>query len=94
MKRGRLNKIEQALIDAMETAQQYCKGDLEMNHQGWHEEEHLNGWYAMDYRENFGGVFPIDANGYDKPLINDELIEKGNVDVYRCFAKCHVYVCG
>ena len=94
MKRGRLNKIEQAFIDAMETAKQYCQGELEMNYQDWHEEKHLNGWYAMDYKLSFEGAFPIDANGYDKPLINDELIEKGNVDVDRCFAKCHVYVCG
>lgn len=94
MKRGRLNKIEQAFIDAMKTAKQYCQGELEMNYQDWHEEKHLNGWYAMDYKLSFEGAFPIEAYGYDKPLINDELIEKGNVDVYRCFAKCHVYVCG
>lgn len=95
MKRGRLNKIEQALIDAMETAKQYCQGELEMNYQDWHEEKHLNGWYATDYRRKDGISYSIEENGYDeKPLINDELIEKGNVDIDRCFAKCHVYVCG
>ena len=94
MKRGRFNKIEQALIDAIEHAKIFCKGELEMDYEDWHENECLNGWYARDYREDLGGAFEIKAFGYDKPLINDKLIEMGNIDVDRCFVKCHVYVCG
>lgn len=92
MKRGRLNKIEQALIDAIERAKQHCTGELEMIYHNHYNDECLSGWYAMDYKEDFGGVFPITTYGYDKPLINNALIEKGNVDVDKCFTKCHVYV--
>lgn len=95
MKRGRLNEYEKALIQEIEKAKEYCNGDLEMNHHDWHKEEYLNGWYATDYRRKDGISYSIEENGYDeKPLISDELIEKGNVDVDRCFTKCHVYVCG
>lgn len=95
MKRRMLNEYEKALIQEIEKAERYCVGDLEMNYQDWQEEEHLIGWYAMDYREMIGAAFPIEANGYDKkPIISRSTIEKYNVDVHRCFAKCHVYVCG
>lgn len=95
MKRKRLNEYEKALIQEIEKAEKYCVGDLEMNYQDWHKEEHLNGWYATDYRRKDGISYSIEENGYDeKPIISNKTIEKYNVDVHRCFTKCHVYVCG
>lgn len=90
-----LNEYEKALIQEIEKAKRYCVGELEMNYQNHYEEEYLNGWYALDYKESFERAFPIESNGYDKkPVINNKTIQKYNVDVYKCFEKCNVYVCG
>lgn len=95
MKRGRFNKYEKALIEKIEEAKRYCRGELELDFLSHYEEECLNGWYAMDYKECLGGAFEINANGYDKkPLISGDEADKYNVDVIKCCSFCNICYVG
>ena len=87
----KFNEYEKALIKVIEEAQEYCKGELELDFYNDHEEEHLNGWYAMDYRPEYESAFFIHENGYgEKPLISGETADKNNVNVVKCCDYCDI----
>lgn len=82
------NEYENALINVIQEAERYCQGELEVSKEN-------DGWYARDYKENFGGSFVIDKNGYDtKPLISNETVKKHKVNVIKCCKLCGVYYVG
>lgn len=69
------------LIDRINEAKKYVKGELELNN--------FDGkWYAMDYIETSGGSFQIANGKYNEPLITDEEAKRLGVDVAKC---CDLY---
>lgn len=88
MSKWRPNEYEEALIKVIKEAETYCKGELEIDLLE-------DGWYAMDYRPEFGAALAILENGYlSKPLISKETVEKYNVDVRKCFDYCNIAYVG
>ena len=82
------NEYEKALIEAIEEAERYCKGELELD-------LFDDGWYAMDYRSEYEAAFFIDENEcIKKPLISKETVQKYNVNVIKCLDYCDVSYVG
>lgn len=81
------NEYEKALIETIEEAKRYCKGELELD-------LFEDGWFAMDYRKDYEAAIPINNNKYDKPLITEETAQKYNVDVRECCDFCDIYIVG
>ena len=85
---SKFNEHERSLINVIKEAKRYCKGELEIDLLD-------DGWYAMDYREEYESAFFIEENGYnEKPLISEETIKKYNVNVRKCFDYCDVSYVG
>lgn len=79
------NEYEKALIAAIEEAEKYVKGELEMNCQD-------GDWFAWDYRKEYEAAFPIEVKEYnEKPIITKDAINNHNIDVIKCFDYCDVY---
>jgi hypothetical protein len=71
------NNNEKQFIDILEDAMRYVKGELEL--------DCIDGeWFAMDYREDLEGAFPIEVSPYDKPIITDEEAEEKHINIIRC----------
>ena len=87
-----LDENTKELIEKIEEAKQYCKGELELDL--FDNDEYGYGWYAMDYREDLEAAFPIDNNKYDKPLIAEEFAESYNINVRKCCDLCDIYYVG
>lgn len=88
MTKWKPNEYEQTLIEEIRKAERYVSGELEVNFDE-------DGWYARDYKENYGGSFAIETNDYDwRPLIYLDTAERYNVDVAKCCAFCKVYYVG
>lgn len=86
------NEYEQELIDKIEEAKEYCKGELELDF--FEDDMFGDGWYAMYYREDLECAFSINSAKYDKPLILEETTQKYNVDVRKCCDYCDVAYVG
>ena len=84
------NAKERILIEKIEVAKRYCKGELELDL--FENDEFGDGWYAMDYREDLECAFPIDQ--YEKPLIKIQTTHKYNIDVRKCCDYCDVAYVG
>lgn len=89
METGRLkNKTftdnEKILIDIINKARCFVTGELELDYED-------GAWYAKDYREESGGVFPINEKEYQNPIIYSEEIEEFNIDIVKVCDECHVY---
>lgn len=82
---------EERLVQLIEEAKQYCKGELELDLFG--DDTHEYGWYAMDYREDLEQAFPIDNRKYDKPLITEDFADEYGIDVKQICDLCHIYYC-
>ena len=80
------NAKERMLIEKIEVAKRYCKGELELDL--FYNDMFGDGWYAMDYIESYGGAFPIDS--YEKPLIKVQTVRKYDIDVRKCCDYCGV----
>lgn len=77
------NNNEKMFIDIVNEAKRYVKGELEL--------DCVDGkWYAMDYREDLEGAFPIEANQYNEPLITDEEAEHKGINIIKCCDMCDV----
>lgn len=83
-----LNEKEKQLIDILEDAKKYCKGELELdlNDEGI--------WMAWDYREDLGGAFPIEAKGFNDRIISISEAENRGIDVRRCCDECGISYVG
>ena len=81
------NDNEKKFIDMLNEAKRYVKGELEL--------DCVDGeWYAMDYREDFEGAFPIEAEQYNEPLITDEEAEDKSIDIIKCCDECDISYVG
>lgn len=78
---------ENMLIEIINEAKTFVKGELELD---CIDDE----WYAMDYREYHGGVFPIENEKYKSPIITNAEIESSNIDLIKCFNACYVHYVG
>lgn len=78
------NDNEKRFIDMLNNAKKYVKGELELD---WEDGE----WFAMDYREDLDGAFPIKIKPYDKPIITDEEADNKQIDIVKCCDECGVY---
>ena len=77
------NNYEKDFIGKLEDAMRYVKGELEL--------DCVDGeWFAMDYREDLEGAFPIEASPYDKPIITDDEAEAKDIDIIKCCDNCDV----
>ena len=75
------------LIDMIEDAKKYVKGELEL--------DCVNEvWIAMDYREDLGGAFPIEVKGFNNKMIKVSEAEKYKVDVRKCCDSCGIAYVG
>ena len=83
----KLNKNELKLVEMIKQAENYVKGELELNLSD-------GGWYAMDYREDLGGALPIEKSEYYLPLITEDEAEIKNIDVRACCDACGIYIVG
>ena len=83
-----LNEKEKQLIDILEDAKKYCKGELELdlNDEGI--------WMAWDYREDLGGAFPIETKGFNERIISISEAENRGIDVRRCCDECGISYVG
>lgn len=82
---NKFNEYEKALIAAIQEAERYVKGELEM-------QCHDGDWFAWDYREEYEAAFSMEVNDYHtKPIISKETIKKHNVNVIKCLDYCNVY---
>lgn len=79
------NPFELELIGRIEEAKRYVIGELELDHFD-------GGWYAMDYREEFGQAF--DIKRYGDHFITDEEIVKKQIDIEKCCNWCAAYYVG
>lgn len=77
------NDNEKKFIDIINEAKRYVKGELEL--------DCVDGeWYAMDYREELEGAFPIEAKQYALPLIRNEEAESKGIDIIKCCDECDI----
>ena len=75
------------LIDIIENAKKYVKGELEL--------DCIDGiWIAMDYREDLGGAFPIEVKGFNNKIIKVGEAEAKGIDVRMCCNYCGVAYVG
>lgn len=75
------------LIDIIEDAKKYVKGELEL--------DCVDGvWIAMDYRESLGGAFPIEVKGFNNKIIKVSEAEASGIDVRMCCNHCGVAYVG
>lgn len=82
-----LNENERNFVELLEKAKRYVKGELEL--------DCFDGeWFAMDYREDFGCAFPIETNGFDKPIITNKKAEVRNIDIVKCCDECGILYVG
>lgn len=82
-----LNENEKWFIKAISEAERYVKGELEL--------DNFDGeWFAMDYREDLEGAFPIEAKQYDKPLITDKEAEEKDINIVKCCNECGILYVG
>lgn len=82
-----MNKNEKRFIETLKEAKRYVKGELEL--------DCFDGeWFAMDYREDFGCSFPIEVNGFDRPIITDEEAESRGIDIVACCEKYGILYVG
>lgn len=81
-----MSKVD-ILIDIIEEAKTYVKGELEL--------DCVDGvWIAMDYREDLGGAFPIELKGFNNRIINVSEAEASGIDVRMCCDHCGVAYVG
>ena len=80
-------KNENDLITALNEAQKYVKGELELNCNDGE-------WVAMDYREELNCSMPIEIPPYNMPLITEEKASKNNINIVKCCDKCSIYYVG
>lgn len=74
-------------IDLLEEAKKYVKGELEL--------DCFEGkWYAMDYREDLEGAFPIEAKGYNHAIITDNEAKRVGIDIKKCCDICGISYVG
>ena len=81
------NHNERDFLEMLEEAKRYVKGELELDCVD-------GGWYAMDYREDFEGAFPIEAEQYNKPIITDKEAEEKHIDIIKCCDECDISYVG
>ena len=82
-----MNNSTKTFIKILEEAQKYVKGELEL--------DCVDGeWYAMDYRADWEGAFPIEVHGFDSPVITDEEAEKNGIDIIKCCDICGISYVG
>ena len=71
------NNSIKIFISLLEEAKKCVKGELEL--------DCFDGeWYAMDYREDLGAAFPIEINGFDKPLITEDEAKNRCINIIKC----------
>ena len=83
----KLNNDEKRFIEILEKAKRYVKGELELDCDD-------GKWYAMDYRKDFECAFPIEAKGYDLPVITDDAAKRHGIDIIKCCDKCGIAYVG
>lgn len=77
------NDNEKKFIDIINEAKRYVKGELEL--------DCVDGeWYAMDYRKELEGAFPIEAKQYVLPLIRNEEAKHKGIDIIKCCDECDI----
>lgn len=79
------NPFELEFIERIEEARRYVIGELELDHFD-------GGWYAMDYREEFGQAF--DIKRYSDHFITDDDVKNQRIDVVKCCEYCGIYYVG
>ena len=81
------NEYEEKLIEIIEEAKEYCKGELEL--------DNFDGeWYALDYRADLEGALSIDNEKYNDPVITDEDAEEYKVNIIKCCDYCDISYVG
>lgn len=81
------NDNEKKFIDIINEAKRYAVGELEL--------DCVNGkWYAMDYRVDWGGAIPMEAEQYSLPLITNEEAKRKGIDIIKCCDECDIYYVG
>lgn len=82
-----MEKEEKKFIEVINKAKKYVKGKLEL--------DNFDGeWFAMDYREDLDGAFPIEAKQYDEPIITDEEAKEKGIDIIKCCDECGISYVG
>ena len=82
-----LNDNEKNFVKLLEQAQRYVKGEVEL--------DCFDGeWFIMDYREDLCGAFPIETNGFEKPIITDKEAKQKGIDIVKCCNKCGILYVG
>ena len=82
-----MNKNEKRFVETLKEAERYVKGELEL--------DCFDGeWFAMDYREELCSSFPIEVNGFDKPIITDKEAENRGIDIIACCEKYGILYVG
>lgn len=81
------NDHEKKLIDILNTAKGYVKGELEL--------DCFDGeWFAMDYIEDREGAFPIEEWPYNRSVITAKEAKEKGIDVIKCCNECHIAYVG
>ena len=81
------NENEKVFIETLEKAKRFVKGELEL--------DNFDGeWFAMDYRPELKGAFPIEVKPYDKPLVTDEDAEEKGINITKCCDECDISYVG
>lgn len=81
------NDDEKRFIRMLEEAKEYVTGELELDCEDGE-------WYAMDYRKDCECAFPIEAQGYNLPMITDNTADKYGIDIVKCCDYCEVAYVG
>lgn len=81
------NKNEIAFIETLEKAKHCVKGELELDNFD-------SEWFAMDYRTELEGAFPIETKPYDTPLITEEDAKEKDIDIIKCCDACDISYVG
>lgn len=83
----KMNENEKVFTETLRMADRYVKGELEL--------DNFDGeWFAMDYREELGGAFPIDVEPFNKPLITDEEAEQKGIYIEECASAVGAWLVG
>jgi len=82
-----LNDNEKKLVEKLENAKRYVKGELELNCDD-------GVWTALDYSAYLGGAFSIEAEGFDGKIITVSEAESLGVDVIKCCNECGIAYVG
>lgn len=78
-----LEKNEAMLVHILEDAKHYCKGELELDYED-------GMWFAMDYRAELEGAFPIEDRWFNDMIITEKEAKERNIDVIKCCDMCDV----